>query len=620
MVFCRLRGRWVWISAARCGIEIWMTALAIPVFALLLGQLVPVNPSIHPDDFLSVSCPDRRSCLMLDNASNLWFAPGGGTRLIHRSNQKKIGLTKIAFTGLIDGWGLDHKGGLWRTRNGGRSFLPVPSPGGSPAFGIRAGGEVWLGTRNGSVFRLHRKKKPTRIAKIRGGGDLKLFDFNRKGLIAAATGDGSLLLSGDRGKKWAQARPLSGEITGLAVGQEGRIVVSGCRGTVMLSQDSGKTFKTLKLPKKPESWRSVCITSGGFIADGRFLLLGTPGNVLLGNADSGLLQNFTVGPKRNWRAVALLGKSGALLVGDGGARAVLKTGSGGELARTNLGHSRSAVTEIQMLGRRHVWAAFMDGEIHYSADGGKKWKAFPRSKAKPEPFEISFVDKRHGFALAGQHRILSTSDGGQTWQALGNWPDTFLNDIFFIDRNNGWAVGKMGCLVRTTDGGKTWTLSRLPTDRDLNQIRFVGQNRGWVVGDKQAVFRTVDGGRTWSRMLAGRGSLYSLHFERSGEGWVCGDAGIVLHTTDGGKAWTPQPAPTHSTLRAMSFLDQKRGLIGGDKGQVFLTKDGGKSWKPVEINSRTRVVTIACDRRSAVCLVGGDRGLLLYGNPFRFHP
>lgn len=597
-----------------------MTSVAISLFALVLGQLVPVDPSIHPDDFVSVSCPDHRSCLILDNAGNLWFAPGGSAKLIRRSNQKKIGLAKIAFTGLIDGWGLDRKGGLWRTRNGGRSFLPVSPLGGSPASGIRAGREIWLGTRNGSLYRLHRKKKATAIAKIRGGNDLKLFDFNRKGLIAAATRDGSLLLSGDRGKEWTQARPLSGEITGLAVDQEGRIVVSGCRGTVLLSLDSGKTFKPLKLPKAPESWRSVCITSGGFLADGRFLLLGLPGNILLGNADSGLLLNFAVGPERNWRDVARLGKTGALLVGDGGARARLKAGSDRELAHTALGNSRSTVTDIEMLNRRYVWAAFMDGEIHYSADGGKKWESFPRSDAKPEPFEISFVDKQRGFALAGQHRILSTSDGGRTWQTLGNWPDTFLNDVFFIDRQNGWAVGKMGCLVRTTDGGKTWTLGRLPTDRDLNQVRFVDKDRGWAVGDKQAVFRTADGGRTWSRMLSGRGSLYSLHFERSGEGWVCGDAGIVLHTTDGGESWTPQPAPTHSTLRAMSFLDKNRGLVGGEQGQVFLTKDGGKSWKPVEINSRTRVVTIACDRRSAGCLVGGDRGLLLYGNPFRFHP
>jgi photosystem II stability/assembly factor-like uncharacterized protein len=69
----------------------------------------------------------------------------------------------------------------------------------------------------------------------------------------------------------------------------------------------------------------------------------------------------------------------------------------------------------------------------------------------------------------------------------------------------------------------------------------------------------------------------------------------------------------------MSFLGANRGLIGGEAGQVFLTKDGGKSWKPLKLNTRTRVVTISCDRRTAGCLVGGDRGLLLHGTPFRFH-
>ena len=597
-----------------------MAATPIHLLLFLLAQLVPVNPSIHSDDFVSVSCPDRRSCLILDNAGNIWFAPAGQAKLVRRSNQKKIGLVQIAFTGLIDGWGLDRQGGLWRSRNGGRIFHPVPLPGDSPAASLRARGEVWLGSRGGSLYRLQRKKKAAAIAKIGGGDRLKLFDFNRRGLIAAATRDGSLLVSADRGEKWTQTRPPGGVVTGLAVDAQGRIVVSGCRGSVLLSGDSGKSFKPLKLPEKPEAWRNVCITSGGFLADGKFLLLGVPGNLLIGDADTGALLNFAVEPERNWRDAARLGKSGALLVGDGGARARLRAGSKRELSHSPLGESRPAVTDLQVVNRRHVWAIFMDGEIHYSADGGKKWEQFPRMKAEPEPARISFVDDRRGFALGGHHRVLGTTDGGRTWKTLGSWPDTYLNDIFFIDRQTGWAVGKIGCLLRTTDGGKTWTLDRLPTDRDLNQIGFVDKRRGWAVGDKQGVFRTDDGGRSWKRLLSGRGSLYSLHFERSGEGWVCGDAGIVLHTTDGGESWTPQPAPTHETLRAITFLDKNRGLTGGEQGQVFLTKDGGKSWRAVDLNSRTRVVAIACDRRSARCLVGGDRGLLLYGNPFRFHP
>jgi len=595
-------------------------AAAISLFGFLLAQLVPVNPSIHPDDFVSVSCPDHHSCLILDSAGNIWFAPEGQARLVHRSNQKKIGLVKIAFTGLIDGWGLDRHGGLWRSRNGGRIFQPVPLPGGSAISGLRARGEIWMGSRDGSLYRLHRKKKAAAIARIRGGNRLKFFDFNDRGLIAAATEEGSLLVSSDGGKEWVQSRPAGGEITGLAVDPRGRVVVSGCRGSVLLSTDSGKSFKPLKLPETPGSWSSVCISSGGFLADGKFLLLGVPGNILIGDAESGLLLNFAVGPERNWRDAGRLGKSAALLVGDGGARARIRTGSEREIERTPLGESRPAVTDIEIINRRHVWAVFMDGEIRYSADGGNKWDPLPRTKAEPRPARVSFIDEKHGFALGGHHQILGTADRGLTWKILGSWPDTFLNDIFFIDRQNGWAAGKIGCLVRTTDGGKTWTLDRLPTDRDLNQILFVDKKRGWVVGDKQAVFSTSDGGRSWSRVLSGRGSLYSLHFESSGEGWVCGDAGIVLHTTDGGKSWTPQPAPTHETLRAVSFLDGNRGLVGGELGRVFLTKDGGKSWKPVEINSRTRVVSIACDRRSARCLVGGDRGLLLYGNPFRFHP
>ncbi len=593
-------------------------ATAILSGILFLGQLLPVDPGIHPDDFISVSCPDRRSCLILDNAGNVWFAPGGGARLIRRSNQKRIGLAKIVFNGLIDGWGLDRKGGLWRTRNGGRSFLSVPLPGGSPGVDIRGKKEVWLGVRDGSLFRLRRKKNAAAVAKVSGANALDLFDFNQKGLIAAAAADGSVLVSRDRGSKWTRTRPLAGKITGLLVDAGGRIVVSGCRGAVALSADSGGTFKGLKLPETPGSWSSVCVSPGGFLQDGRFLLLGIPGNALIGRPDSGILTNLPIPPQRNWRDAALLRGSESLLVGNGGARVRLKALRDREPECTPLGKSRSTVTGTQVLKRGRAWVAFMDGQIRHSADGGRNWKALA-PPAVDQPVRISFVDVKNGFALTGHHRLLGTTDGGRTWNLLGDWPDAFFNDLCFADRQHGWAVGKIGCVVRTTDGGKNWTLDRLPTDRDLNRIQFVDRNRGWAVGDKQGVFRTQDGGRSWSRMLSGRGSLYDLHFEPSGEGWICGDAGIVLHTKDGGESWTPRPTPTNKTLRAMSFLGQSRGLAGGDGGGVFLTKDGGNSWKPLDLSTAVRVVTIACDRRSSHCLVGGDRGLLLMGNPFRFH-
>jgi photosystem II stability/assembly factor-like uncharacterized protein len=584
----------------------------------LLGQLLPVDPSLHSDDFISISCPDQRSCLILDNAGNVWFSPGGATKLVRRSDQRQIGLVKIRFSGLIDGWGLDRSGGLWQTRNGGRSFLPIPPPGGSPAADIRSHKEIWLGTRSGSLYRLHRKKEAVAMATIPGATGLKFFDFNEKGLIAAVATDGSLLVSEDQGGKWNHTRPVPGDVTGLAVDGGGHIVVSGCRGDVNISMDQGKTFHPLKLPATPESWGSACLTSGGFLADGRFLLFGIPGNILVGHPDSDLLVNFSISPERNWRDAAFLERSGALLVGNGGARVHLKALRDRKLACTMLGASRSTITDTQVFNRRHVWVAYMNGEILYSADEGKKWEKL--SQPVREPIRISFVDEKRGFALMADHGILGTKDGGRSWKVLGNWPDTFLNDVFFIDAHNGWAVGKMGCVVRTTNGGNTWTLDRLPTDRDLNRVQFVDRNRGWAIGDKQAVFSTTDGGRHWSRMLSGRGSLYAMHFEPSGEGWVCGDAGVVLHTTDGGKSWTPQPAPTHETLRAMSFLGSDRGLVGGEEGQVFVTVDGGNSWKRLELHTRTRVVTISCDRRAARCIVGGDRGLLYSGIPFCFHP
>ena len=126
----------------------------------------------------------------------------------------------------------------------------------------------------------------------------------------------------------------------------------------------------------------------------------------------------------------------------------------------------------------------------------------------------------------------------------------------------------------------------------------------------------MDGGKTWKRLASGRDNLRALFFLSKNSGWVGGDAGLVMHTVDGGKTWTPCPVPSSEPVRDLSFVDGRRGLAAAGIGGLWVTLDGAKTWRKLELNTRAGVTQVYCRKKKEQCLVGGQRGLLLFGNPF----
>lgn len=59
--------------------------------------------------------------------------------------------------------------------------------------------------------------------------------------------------------------------------------------------------------------------------------------------------------------------------------------------------------------------------------------------------------------------------------------------------------------------------------------------------------------------------------------------GTVLRSVDGGQAWSHQPTPTHETLYAVSFGDEKRAWAVGAAGTLLYSQDAGVSWESVQV-------------------------------------
>jgi photosystem II stability/assembly factor-like uncharacterized protein len=602
-----------------------MMNLVISIISLvLLGQVVPVNDRIIFDNIISISCPLQSACFLLDDFGNLLFSSDGGKTIKHRSNLEDHNLKKIIFKSLTNGYALDKKGRIWQSRNGGKSFRATKIKNLQAFADIGQGTHCWAITTDGRLYKLNKQIVQITDAKVDSRSKILGLSVASSGsaakkadMLVVRSEDSTVFTSHDNGASWNQARPLSGKVLDIAVNQNGWVVAVGCRGEIALSTDAGQSYRTMDYTARPDAWSSVCLKTAGFMKNGKFVILGLPNRVLIGDPSTYLLESIQLPKNRNLNTAAQNG-SGLLLAGNSGALVKVGIDKSSKLVFNDLNHTENAIADIETFNQKYVWIAYHGGKLLASKDSGVNWSHLnlPGTQAA----KLSFVNSKTGYALLGENQVYQTKDGGISWKKLADWTDLALNDLFFIDHLRGWAVGARGCVVYTEDGGANWTLDGLDTDHTLYKILFVDKKRGWIVGVKQTVFHTSNGGRSWQQMLEGRGNLYSLHFFKSGEGWVAGVDGLVQHTKDGGKTWTPCPLPTSKTVRVISFLDSARGIAGGDKGELYITKSGCSTWIKKNIFTKNPIKVLNCRGPRSMCWIGGDQGLLLSGYPHRYYP
>ncbi|MBN2493092.1 MAG: hypothetical protein JXR96_00770 [Deltaproteobacteria bacterium] len=589
----------------------WLFCLAL----LAAAPLVPVEPGVHPDDFLSISC-SRDQCLLLDGAGGLFSSQDAGRSLRPRARLASHGINAIRLAGSLRGWGLDRRGGLWLTRDGGRSFSSSRLPSGEPVSAMRlaADGGLWLGTRTGTIWQRVDGEIQKRGLEIGGAVlDLAVCGQGESQRVYALRADGTLFVGGARGG-YEKALRLEHRALGVAASDKSAIV-AGCKGAVAWSRDGARGQLPAGVDRgAPEGWQEYCLRPADRTFAGRFVLFGIPGYLLLVEVESGNAAWLRAPPDQIWRDLAPW-RDGALVVGHSGARGELGL-QDGQVVFSSVGEVRPSWTDIVALGRKDALRCDMQGRCDRSRDGGRSWESI-RGVGQALR-RLSFADTGRGFALAGLHEVLGTRDGGRSFQAMGRWDGVALRDVFCLDAMRVWLVGSSGAVIHSVDGGKSWTQSRIPGfNRDLNRVQFLDPQHGFCVGDHQAVFSTSDGGRTWQSRLSGRGSLWTLHFADRKLGWVAGNEGLVMYTIDGGKSWVPKPLGTAEPVYELSFSGRLRGLASTSGGALFLTNDGGDRWRRVDLGTLSSVTCLAC-WSSARCLVGGERGLLLLGNPFRY--
>jgi photosystem II stability/assembly factor-like uncharacterized protein len=285
--------------------------------------------------------------------------------------------------------------------------------------------------------------------------------------------------------------------------------VTGSLGTLMITGDSGKT------------WKGAVIDQG-ILSDIQFLDV-----------------------SNGW----LVGKDGALYTtADGGATwaKAIPAGYPPEEDFSKLYFVNESVGYI--LGYHGVYK---------TENAGASWQnnwlpAVPYRGA----WDMSFIDDRTGFLLGSRYTdadpvtLYRTTDGAATWSEVQGAKTSVLRTILtvsFVDAMTGWAGG--GVIMKTIDGGETWQTQVAAAT--VREFQFLDNRYGLAVGGRM-ILQTKDGGDAWQNITPNDeriSDLRGVYFVDASNGWVVGRGKderldeklykhtIVLRTSDGGKTW-----------------------------------------------------------------------------------
>lgn len=148
------------------------------------------------------------------------------------------------------------------------------------------------------------------IARITGGG---LVIVGEAGLIQ---------MSADNGMTWAKMdSPYTGSLFGvMGTGNVNEVLAFGLRGNIFFSRDLGRHWKTIS------SDSDATLNDGAVTADGRIILVGNGGAVLVSTNDGQAFKSYFRSDRQGVMAVVPVAEHRLILLGEGGVKHADATG------------------------------------------------------------------------------------------------------------------------------------------------------------------------------------------------------------------------------------------------------------------------------------------------------
>ncbi|MFJ6572574.1 WD40/YVTN/BNR-like repeat-containing protein [Streptomyces sp. NPDC091292] len=342
------------------------------------------------------------------------------------------------------------------------------------------------------------------------------------GAGAGGSGDAE---GGRHGLGWRlQDSGTDARFRGLAAVDRRTAWAAGSRGTVLRTQDGGRTWRDVS-PVGAEGLEFRDVEA--FDARRAVVLAIGEGDAsrVLRTEDGGATWTEAFrnpDPKAFYDCVAFFDQRNGLAMSDpvDGKYRILSTRDGGRswtvlpsegMPPALAGEAGFAASGQCLVtsGTRDVWLATGGGaraRVLHSADRGRTWTATDTPIPAGDPargvFAVAFRDRAHGIAVGGDYRAdqaspdaaAVTGDGGRTWGPSAQPPPAYRSGVTWLPHSLSHSVGARHAVLAvgptgtdlTTDGGRTW---RTVDTGSYDTVDCTADGTCWASGEKGRIAR-----------------------------------------------------------------------------------------------------------------------------------
>jgi photosystem II stability/assembly factor-like uncharacterized protein len=246
------------------------------------------------------------------------------------------------------------------------------------------------------------------------------------------------------------------------------------RDALYFTSDVGKTWQSVSLP--PET-----LYRGLFFLDARRAFIVGDAGTLLASEDGGKTwASRKIPATDNLTDITFVGESG-WIVGHSGL--VLHTSDGGRTWARQETKLAQGLASVFFIDAKNGWAAGWIGVVIRTKDGGQTWERRDIADANWSLTSVHFRDPKNGWILGMFGQMLRTRDGGEKWELQTMPTKNLLTSVYFDAAGRGYATVDNDVLT-SQDKGDKWDAAGIGQWMFLKRLIQVG-NAVWAVGTFQ---------------------------------------------------------------------------------------------------------------------------------------
>ncbi len=528
------------------------------------------------------------------------------------SSTKGSRINGISFSQPDTGWLCSSTGDIYRTTNGGSTFLSVMQFPGRDLGDISVpySSNIVICADSGKIIRSSDAGTTWYTIQTPSTEWLYSLTFLDSSVGFVCGDKGVLMMTNNAGAKWSLVN-IGGSTANFRGihSRKDTLVLSSTSGGLFVSANRGVSFTAINSPETGGSFNSITFAGDKTIFTGSNL------GKAYRSTNFGL--SWSVMPSKTGPTNWLFGcdassPSFAAFVGRAGTAMVTQPGK--DSLRQTVNFTSETFRVIQRVGKT-IFAGGIGGVLFRSADNGVSWKSTTLPSGVQTMSCMKLVSTRIAVIAGSAGKINYSSDAGETWTG-----QTYTTSRFWgidVKYGLGLAVNTVGNIYRSTNGGVSWTVASSIGNIYIYSVSIVDSLTAFLCTGQQAfqVYKTTDAGTSWFPVFTATDNLFGISFVNQTNGVVVGDKGQIFVTYDAGASWIDQRQDTLIDLRAVTWYD-KTIVAGGLNGIMLSSTDNGETFH--QMNSPTGSTIFSVDMAAPVngtnyILAAGESG-----NMFRF--